>query len=111
LAVALGISGVIASFIYEIHILQRDDPSRILMGARSTLPAASEFFTARRRHPCSISSWSRSASAFLPRRSSTSQPATGSEGFAMIVDYALGGLVSVILLVYLVYALLRPERF
>jgi K+-transporting ATPase KdpF subunit len=29
----------------------------------------------------------------------------------MIVDYALGGLVSVILLVYLVYALLRPERF
>jgi K+-transporting ATPase KdpF subunit len=29
----------------------------------------------------------------------------------MIVDYALGGFVSVILLVYLVYALLRPERF
>jgi K+-transporting ATPase KdpF subunit len=29
----------------------------------------------------------------------------------MIVDYALGGLVSVVLLVYLVYALLRPERF
>jgi K+-transporting ATPase KdpF subunit len=29
----------------------------------------------------------------------------------MIIDYALGGIVSVILLVYLVYALLRPERF
>ena len=29
----------------------------------------------------------------------------------MIFDYALGGLVTVILLVYLVYALVRPERF
>jgi K+-transporting ATPase KdpF subunit len=29
----------------------------------------------------------------------------------MIVDYALGGIVSIVLLVYLVYALLRPERF
>ena len=29
----------------------------------------------------------------------------------MIIDYALGGIVSIVLLVYLVYALLRPERF
>lgn len=29
----------------------------------------------------------------------------------MILDYALGGLVSAALLVYLTYALLRPERF
>jgi K+-transporting ATPase KdpF subunit len=29
----------------------------------------------------------------------------------MIVDYALGGAVTLGLLVYLVYALLRPERF
>jgi K+-transporting ATPase KdpF subunit len=29
----------------------------------------------------------------------------------MTLDYALGGLVTVILLVYLVYALVRPERF
>lgn len=29
----------------------------------------------------------------------------------MTVDYALGGLVTAILLVYLIYALLRPERF
>lgn len=29
----------------------------------------------------------------------------------MIVDYALGGLVVVGLLGYLVYALIRPERF
>jgi K+-transporting ATPase KdpF subunit len=29
----------------------------------------------------------------------------------MIFDYLLGGLVTVGLLVYLVYALVRPERF
>ncbi|HEV2901290.1 MAG TPA: K(+)-transporting ATPase subunit F [Pseudaminobacter sp.] len=29
----------------------------------------------------------------------------------MIFDYALGGLVTVLLLGYLVYALVRPERF
>ncbi|HSF31808.1 MAG TPA: K(+)-transporting ATPase subunit F [Candidatus Tectomicrobia bacterium] len=29
----------------------------------------------------------------------------------MILDYLLGGLVALGLLVYLVYALLRPERF
>ncbi len=29
----------------------------------------------------------------------------------MILDYSLGGLVTVVLLVYLVYALVRPERF
>jgi K+-transporting ATPase KdpF subunit len=29
----------------------------------------------------------------------------------MILDYALGGLVTVVLLVYLVFALVRPEKF
>jgi K+-transporting ATPase KdpF subunit len=29
----------------------------------------------------------------------------------MILDYALGGFVAALILVYLVYALLRPERF
>jgi K+-transporting ATPase KdpF subunit len=29
----------------------------------------------------------------------------------MTIDYALGGLVTAILLVYLIYALLRAERF
>ncbi len=29
----------------------------------------------------------------------------------MVLDYALGGLVTAGLLVYLVWALLRPERF
>jgi K+-transporting ATPase KdpF subunit len=29
----------------------------------------------------------------------------------MILDYTLGGVVTVVLFVYLVYALVRPERF
>ncbi|MEJ0015797.1 MAG: K(+)-transporting ATPase subunit F [Acetobacteraceae bacterium] len=29
----------------------------------------------------------------------------------MTIDYALGAIVSVALLVYLVYALIRPEKF
>ncbi len=29
----------------------------------------------------------------------------------MTLDYALGGIVTVILLVYLVFALVRPEKF
>ncbi|TCN31398.1 K(+)-transporting ATPase subunit F [Sinorhizobium americanum] len=29
----------------------------------------------------------------------------------MLVEYALGGAVTVFLLVYLTYALIRPERF
>ncbi|MCC7251111.1 K(+)-transporting ATPase subunit F [Hyphomicrobium sp.] len=29
----------------------------------------------------------------------------------MLVDYVLGGAVTALLLAYLVYALLRPERF
>jgi K+-transporting ATPase ATPase F chain len=40
-----------------------------------------------------------------------SSAATVFEESAMTIDYALGGLVTAILLVYLIYALLRPERF
>ncbi len=29
----------------------------------------------------------------------------------MVIDYALGGAVTAALLVYLIYVLLRPERF
>jgi K+-transporting ATPase KdpF subunit len=38
-------------------------------------------------------------------------PATGSEEETMIFDYSLAGIVTVGLLIYLTYALLRPERF
>lgn len=33
------------------------------------------------------------------------------EALTMTLDYVLGGLVTVGLLIYLVYALLRPDRF
>jgi K+-transporting ATPase KdpF subunit len=39
-----------------------------------------------------------------------SPPATDCEA-AMLIDFALGGVVTIGLLVYLVYALLWPERF
>jgi K+-transporting ATPase KdpF subunit len=38
-------------------------------------------------------------------------PATGSEEVRMIFDYSLAGLVTVGLMFYLIYALLRPELF
>jgi K+-transporting ATPase KdpF subunit len=38
-------------------------------------------------------------------------PANGCEEKAMIFDYSLAGIVSLGLLFYLTYALLRPERF
>ena len=37
--------------------------------------------------------------------------AIASEENPMIIDYSLGAFVTVGLLVYLVYALIRPERF
>jgi K+-transporting ATPase KdpF subunit len=37
--------------------------------------------------------------------------ASGCEEVPMLVEYVLGGVVTAALLVYLVYALLRPERF
>jgi K+-transporting ATPase KdpF subunit len=38
-------------------------------------------------------------------------PASDFEEIVMIFDYSLAGLVSLGLLIYLTYALLRPERF
>jgi K+-transporting ATPase KdpF subunit len=37
--------------------------------------------------------------------------ANGCEEIAMLVEYVLGGVVTAALLVYLIYALLRPEKF
>lgn len=37
--------------------------------------------------------------------------AIGCEESAMTLDYTLGAIVTIGLLVYLVYALIRPERF
>jgi len=38
-------------------------------------------------------------------------PATGCEGNVMTFDYALAAAVTAGLLIYLTYALLKPERF
>lgn len=38
-------------------------------------------------------------------------PAIDFKGAAMLIDYSLAGLVTAGLLIYLTYALLRPERF
>jgi K+-transporting ATPase KdpF subunit len=56
----------------------------------------------------SIWSW---AARFLRVRFCTRSLATICEGALMIFDYVLGGAVTLGLLVYLVYALIRPERF
>jgi K+-transporting ATPase KdpF subunit len=42
-------------------------------------------------------------------RSATFSPASGYE--APMIDYALAGFVSAVILFYLTYALLRPEKF
>ncbi len=55
-----------------------------------------------------IFSW---VSADLPPASALSAFATGCEGPAMTFDYILGGAVTVGLFAYLVFALLRPEKF
>jgi len=43
-------------------------------------------------------------------RSGTRSPAIDCEEDVMIFDYSLAGLVTAGLMIYLVYALLRPER-
>ena len=49
--------------------------------------------------------------AFCMSVSSTPSPAIVCRTEPMILDYVLGGLVTVFLLAYLVVALLKPERF
>jgi K+-transporting ATPase KdpF subunit len=50
------------------------------------------------------------ASASSPQAASIFTPATGCEG-AMSFELILGGAISIGMLVYLVFALLRPEKF
>jgi K+-transporting ATPase KdpF subunit len=38
-------------------------------------------------------------------------PALGCEGSEMVLDYGLGLVLAVLVTAYLVYALVRPERF
>jgi len=55
--------------------------------------------------------WWFSASRSSRCRSATRSPATGFEEASMSLDHSLAGLVTAGLLIYLTYALLRPERF
>ena len=48
--------------------------------------------------------------AFFLASSSTCSPAKGCET-AMLFDYILGSIVTIVIMVYLVYALINPERF
>jgi K+-transporting ATPase KdpF subunit len=57
-----------------------------------------------------MSCFSRSVSASLPRPVFISSSATGCER-AMSFELILGGVISIGLLFYLVFALLRPEKF
>jgi K+-transporting ATPase KdpF subunit len=40
-----------------------------------------------------------------------SSHASGCEERSMIFDYALGGIVTLAIMIYLVFALINPERF
>lgn len=60
---------------------------------------------------CWISSTLSVAASSSRSPSSTRPPATAFKEQIMIVDYILGGAVTLGLLVYLAYALIRPERF
>ena len=61
--------------------------------------------------PCSTSFCWLPASRSSSCRSATPPFATGSEEATVTIDYSLAALVTVGLLIYLTYALLRPERF
>ena len=64
-----------------------------------------------KRLPCSISfSWA-AVCCCSACSSPTSGSAIGSEEVAMTLDYALGGALAALLLVYLTVALARPEKF
>jgi K+-transporting ATPase KdpF subunit len=71
----------------------------------------SRMHRANREASCSTCFSLPSVLVFWARRCFTPLPATGCENHAMTLDYALGAIVTVGLLFYLAYALIRPERF
>ena len=60
---------------------------------------------------CWISSCSPSGSLSLPCRSATPLSAIACEETVMTFDYSLAAIVTVALMIYLTYALIKPERF
>ncbi|WP_366930810.1 K(+)-transporting ATPase subunit F [Mesorhizobium sp.] len=80
----------------------------------SPLPAAGK--PVQNEHKGQIrwtSSFSGQGFCFSPCSSPSSKPATvfRRRDRNMLVDYVLGGAVTLFLLAYLTYALIRPERF
>ena len=74
-------------------------------------PHAARSMLAREASPCLMLSTFCSAPPSWVAAFSMPKPATACEATAMTLDYALGAIVTIGLLIYLVYALIRPEKF
>jgi len=68
-------------------------------------------FSASEDGSCSTSPYLFSVSLCLPHPWATPTHATGCEEASMFFDYSLAALVTAALMFYLVFALLKPERF
>ena len=79
--------------------------------ASDLISGKSEVYHQEHVSQCSTFFRWRWGSASLPRRSPMFTPAIGCEEALMIFDYSLAAAVTVGLMVYLTFALLRPERF
>jgi K+-transporting ATPase KdpF subunit len=60
---------------------------------------------------CTPTRWNLYGIYMAARPTCTRSNTTASEATLMIFDYTLGAIVTIALTVYLVYALMRPERF
>src|SRR5579872_1340925 len=101
--------------IWDLYFRCRSGTLEFIWGSRNLLdpmgdPRWCGVREDERSFPCSTRcSYPRaSASSWWPF--STPLPATGCEA-AMLIDFVLGGIVSLVITAYLVYALIRPERF
>jgi K+-transporting ATPase KdpF subunit len=108
----LSYSEYIALVLYEFLIIGLTRPLSKIYAAVAIFGVTRDAMRGPAGVPsCSTRCFSRSASAFSPAPCFTSSHAIVSEEHSMIFDYALSGAVMLGLLVYLVYALTRPERF
>jgi K+-transporting ATPase KdpF subunit len=103
--------------VYAIYIVARFAPDRIYMAAGLTLggaacqPARRAITADLDPLPCSTSSTCSLEPPSWAVAFSTAKPATDYEATIMTIDYTLGAIVIAGLFVYLVYALIRPEKF
>ena len=107
----------------ELKRLIREERPKVIQDiaearAHGDLSENAEYDAAKHRQAISkgpSSCWTSSTCSWGPRSlvpaCSTPMPATICEDTAMVIDYLLGGVVTIGLLAYLVFALVRPERF